>query len=200
MRQRCGYTQNMEERYIVDNLKSIDKGRFLDIGAHDGLTFSSTRKLAELGWTGVYVEPDPFVLPVLELNTRDFEGMRILPVAIGTEAGKLPFYSSKGDMVGSLSVAHREKWKSAVNFEEIQVDVITLDQLAAQVGTSFDFINLDVEGINWDIFCQFDWTIWTPKVVCIEYDNKKQEIQQKLEQHGYRLSYCSAENLVMVKQ
>lgn len=55
-----GFTQNMEELHIVQNLPA--NGRFLDIGAHDGVTFSSTRALLLNGWSGVYVEPDPVVL------------------------------------------------------------------------------------------------------------------------------------------
>lgn len=201
MRQRYGYTQNMEEWYITQNLGSIPNGKFLDIGAHDGKSFSSTRALVEKGWSGVYVEPDPYVLPSLMANTEEFKDKTIIePVAIGLQKGHLPFFSSKGDMVGSLSEAHKIKWSSAVKFEEIQVDVITLQDLAERHGTNFDFINLDVEGINWELFCQFDWNVWTPKVVCIEYDDKLKEMTQILENHGYCISYISPENIVAVRK
>jgi FkbM family methyltransferase len=201
MRQRYGHTQNLEELYITQNLGSVPRGRFLDIGAHDGLSFSSTRALVEKGWSGVYVEPDPYVLPALVSNTEDFKDRTTIePVAIGLERGHLPFYSSKGDMVGSLSQAHKIKWSSAVSFEEIQVDVITLDDLAQKHGTNFDFINLDVEGINWELFTQFDWNVWTPKVVCIEYDDKLREIGHILENNGFTISYVSPENIVAVKR
>ena len=197
MRQRYGYTQNMEELYITQNLGSLPTGKFLDIGAHDGKSFSSSRALVEKGWSGVYVEPDPYVLPSLQQNTEEFKDRTTIePVAIGLQKGHLPFYSSKGDMVGSLSQAHKIKWSSAVSFEEIQVDVITLSDLAEKHGTNFDFINLDVEGINWELFCQFDWNVWRPRVVCIEYDDKLKEMSQILENNGFQISYVSPENIV----
>ena len=109
---RYGYTQNEEEKYIIGSLSSIVKGRFLDIGAHDGITFSSTRRLWELGWTGVYVEPCPDVLPSLIKNAG--EHCKILPVAIGETCGIMDFYSSGGDMVGTLSPKHVSLWESIV--------------------------------------------------------------------------------------
>jgi hypothetical protein len=60
-------------------------------------------------------------------------------------------------------------------------------------------VNLDVEGLNWSIFQQFDWTVWRPKVVCIEYDNHYQEICEVLRKHGYTVVYASPENIVAKK-
>lgn len=199
-RVRYGYTQNEEEKYIVDSVSGITNGRFLDIGAHNGKSFSSTRALFEKGWGGVYVEPAPDVLPSLRKNTEEgSDRVTIIPCAVGTQSGVLPFYSSGSDMVGSLSADHAKKWSSAVSFTEIQVPVITLEELESQVGNNFDFINLDVEGINWDIFCQFDWTRWRPKCVCIEYDDKQKEIINVLKSHGYSTVYISPENIVANK-
>lgn len=199
-RVRYGYTQNEEEKYILESVKNIPNGRFLDIGAHDGKTFSSTRALAERGWGGVYVEPAPDVLPSLRENTAEFgDRTTIVPCAIGLKSGLLPFYSSGGDMVGSLSAEHAKKWSSCVTFSEIQVPVITLAELEHRHGTDFDFVGIDVEGINWDLFCQFDWTRWRPRCVCIEYDEKGSEIKQILQFHGYSVVYVSAENIVAVR-
>ena len=193
---RSGYTQNHEETYIVGNLGQ--SGRFLDIGAFDGLTFSSTRALAEKGWSGGYVEPDPFIIPLLKHNTATTKA-EIMECAIGTTSGTLPFYATNGDMVGTLSKSHVEKWKKDVDFHEISVPVITLPELAQKVGMDFDFINLDVEGLNWEIFRQFDWKVWRASVVCIEYDEKRDEMIAVLKHHGFRIVYVSSENIVAVR-
>jgi FkbM family methyltransferase len=194
---RYGHTQNGEERYIVGNLGQ--SGRFLDIGAFDGKTFSSTYALAEKGWTGVYVEPDPHIIPLLRENTREFRS-EIVECAIGPTAGILPFYATNGDMVGTLSKDHVKKWQNHVDFHEILVPVMTLPELAQKIGMEFDFINLDVEGLNWQIFRQFDWKVWKASVVCIEYDDMRDEIKAILEHNGFRVAYMSAENIVAVRQ
>lgn len=179
----------------------MSTGTFLDIGAHDGKTFSATRALAERGWSGVYVEPDPGVLPALYSNTAQFGSrMQVLPVAIGTTDGKLPFYSSKGDMVGSLAKCHIDKWSEIRDFELVDVNVVTLKTLASSRGTKFDFINLDVEGLNWDVFTQFDWNVWKPKCVCVEYDDKLYEMTRIMQQNNYEITYTSPENFVAVRR
>jgi FkbM family methyltransferase len=199
---RAGYTQNNEEFHILEAFKNKPAGRFLDIGAHDGKSFSSTRALAERGWRGTYVEPDPGVLPKLYENTRAFgDRVEVLPVAIGTTEGLLTFYSSQGDLVGTLSESHVERWtQKNASFTPVKVNVVKLSTLAASRGTNYDFVNLDVEGINWEVFQQFDWTVWKPRCVCIEYDDKIQEIADILRNNGYLIKYVSAENIVAVRR
>jgi FkbM family methyltransferase len=200
-RVRYGYTQNEEEKYIVETLSNIKKGRFLDIGAHDGITFSSTRKLWELGWTGVYVEPSPDVLPNLYKNI-DSTTCTVLPVAISNSCGSMEFYSAGDDMVGALStsVEHINRWTNlGVSFKKTTVESITIQELATRVGSNFDFINIDVEGCNVDILNQFDWSIWNPRCICIEYDSQIPYITNLMEKHGYKVIYTSPENLVLIK-
>jgi len=191
------YTQNDEETYIIQSLSSISNGRFLDIGAHDGITFSSTRQLYDNGWSGVYVEPSPDVLPALYKNAGS--NCRILPVAIGNSNSSMDFYSSGTDMVGSLSTDHVKLWDPYVKFNKTTVDVITVDELEKQVGNQFDFIGIDVEGINLDVFNQFDWNKWNPKCVCVEYECYKDYMTSVMINAGYKLIYTSGENLVFAK-
>lgn len=194
---RYGYTQNEEELYIIRSLSSISKGRFLDIGAHDGITFSSTRRLWELGWTGVYVEPSPDVLPALIKNAG--EHCKVFPVAIAENCGIMDFYSAGGDMLGTLSQKHVSLWEPVVNFRRVKVEVIDIQELSERAGTSFDFINIDVEGLNLEVFNQFDWKVWNPKCICVEYESHGQHITNVLTMLGYKLVYKSGENLVFSK-
>ena len=52
------YSQGGEEKVIVEYFDGY-RGTFLDIGAFDGKTFSNTKRLSDLGWRGVLVEPAP---------------------------------------------------------------------------------------------------------------------------------------------
>lgn len=173
--------------------------RFLDIGAYDGETFSSTKALAEKGWTGVYIEPNPSVLPKLQSVAEKFHS-QVLPVAIGNQSGVLPFYANP-DMVSSLDKTHIEVWErnNGMTFDTIDVNVLTVQDLADTIGTEFDFLNLDVEGLNWDIFQQFDWSKWKFTTVCIEYDQKFNQIRSALEKAGFCIVYVSPENIVATR-
>lgn len=191
-----GHTQNSEEKYITQYARG---SRFLDIGAYDGETFSSTRALVDRGWSGFYIEPSPNVLPRLT-EVATLSNSDILPVAVGTACGRMPFYAT-GDMIGSLDQSHVDKWKLNANvvFDQIEVEVIDVNTLADRIGYNYDMLNLDVEGINWEIFQQFDWSKWKFNVVCIEYDNKFSAIRSGLESAGFRLVYVSPENIVAAR-
>lgn len=52
------YSQQDEEKYILEALEGIT-GTFLDIGAWHPTDKSNTRRLIELGWSGVLIEPSP---------------------------------------------------------------------------------------------------------------------------------------------
>jgi FkbM family methyltransferase len=195
-RTRYGYTQNLEEKYILQHARGT---RFLDIGAYDGETMSSTRALVDKGWSGVYVEPNPTILEKLE-SVASISNSDVLPVAVGVSCGTMPFYVT-GDLVSSLDKNHVEKWEKScgVVFDTIHVEVVDINALADRIGYHYDVLNLDVEGINWDIFQQFDWSKWKFNVVCIEYDNKLSEMKTVLESAGFRLVYISPENIVAVR-
>lgn len=55
------YSQLDEERVIVDWFRDKPVGKYLDIGAWDGIEMSNTRRLAELGWAGVPYGPYDFL-------------------------------------------------------------------------------------------------------------------------------------------
>lgn len=55
------YSQAGQDKYLIENIyKNKEKGFFIDIGAHDGITYSNTYYLEkELGWSGICIEPNP---------------------------------------------------------------------------------------------------------------------------------------------
>lgn len=171
----------------------------MDIGAYDGETFSSTKALVEKGWSGVYVEPNTLVLPKLREFAKQ-SGSEVLPVAIGSICDTLPFYMN-ADMVSSLDKKHADMWakNNAMTFEPIMVEVLDVETLGSRIGYDFDVLNLDVEGLNWEIFTQFDWNKWKFNVVCIEYDRKFIEIKHQLEDAGFQIVYASPENIVATR-
>lgn len=186
----------MEEKYILEHARG---SRFLDIGAYDGETFSSTRALVNKGWSGVYVEPNPNLTQKLR-EVASLTNSEVLPIAVGTACGNMTFYNSD-DMVSSLNKDHVDLWSrnNGVVFEPITVEVVDIQTLANRIGYNYDFLNLDVEGLNWETFQQFDFSKWKFNTVCIEYENKLNEIRVHLERYGFNLVYISTENIVAVR-
>ena len=194
------YSQSDEE--IHTNGLLPDKGRFLDIGAFDALTFSNTRKLHERGWTGVLLEPSPLAFAGAQRNTEGMEGITLIQKAIAEHSGEVEFYESGGDAISTTYVPHKEKWEEGYpncKFTKITVKTISFNALFDEVGADFDMVNIDTESTNWEVLSTFPFARCLPKVMCIEFDDKKGQMEAMLAKHGYKTVYTSGENIVVYR-
>lgn len=222
------YSQNGEQLQVLKYFGDF-RGTVLDIGANDGVTFSMSRALIELGWRACLVEPAsiPFqkltalYFPTLTLPSygNDFgnawhfnnteNGVRIVRAAITLQDGPLDFYSSgthlkKGD-TDLLSTTHPEeiaRWKkSGEVFTKTVVRGITFDTLMRETGVRhFDFISIDAEGADLDILRQIDLTAVGCRMLCVEVNARGDaEFTAYAKRHGMRLHHSNHENRIYVK-
>lgn len=191
------FSQRDEDTVIRKHFENVFDGNFLDIGAGDGFTFSNTKILYDNGWSGVYIEPSPSLFPVLkELSNPD--RVKLIKKALSDKSGQIGMYHAPKDFVSTTVESHRKKWQSAVNFEHISVDTITWAEIEAM--GKFDFINLDIEGNSVDMLLKMPESMLNRvKMLCVEYDDKKDLVKHYLNRYKLRPVYESAENLIFVK-
>ena len=191
------YSQNEEEKFINEHL--LDNGNFLDVGAWDGKTYSNTLKLYERGWSGVLVEPSPSSFKALQKTYNGLPRVKLVNAAVGETCGEIDFYDAAGDAIGSTSVSHKEKWENGkykCKFNKIKVDSINFSELFKNYGTDYQMVNIDTENTNWEVLQLFPFSVCKPLVICVEYDNMKNEMETYLSQFGYKTLYTSGENIV----
>lgn len=197
------YSQKDEEKYILAYFKNYT-GRFLDVGAYDGVTYSNTRALFKLGWKGVCVEPAPTIVPKLEKLYQHEERVLVFPIAIresGEVGYKEIFYESPDDAYSSFDKNHVVFWMGkGITFKELEVEAYTYDILFDQVGTDFDFINIDVEGLSLRALLTLPFKrLSNLRCVCVEHDNKLTECMQHFLIHGFGKFVCAGDNLIAMK-
>lgn len=195
------YSQNKEEEYITKYFK--DKvGKFIDIGAFHVSQLSNTRRLVELGWSGVLVEADPKNFEPIAEFYKDNENITVLNFAVGTSNEPLTFYSSNGDAVSTSDISHKDKWEKGggINYTEITVPQVNIVDFLNEYGKDCDFISIDTEATNMQIFRNIpDWFLEQISMICIEHDNYTEEIEQKLKPFGFKTNYINAENIILSK-
>lgn len=191
------YSQNNEEKEITEYFGKLGiTGRFLDIGAFDGKTFSNTYRLALLGWSGVCIEPSPSVFPTLEKLYKDNENVATLKVALGDVDGMIKFYDSNGDAVSSTVKGNCEKYK--VTPTEIEVMMVTPETLFDEIGYEYDFINIDTEQTNLQILVSLPFENLTKLgMICVEHDGNPEIIKSFLEPYGFIEWHRNAENIIL---
>jgi FkbM family methyltransferase len=135
------FSQRGEDVFLEPILP--ESGRYLDIGAYDGKTFSNTRRLAEKGWEGVCVEPAAYAFAAM---CADPPPTAILVNAlIGKRTGLVNFHYSK-DLVSTTEEHHARKWSSVAAFVPIYTVSIALHEFLAEFPGPYDLISVDTEG------------------------------------------------------
>ena len=192
------YSQNNEQYYILEHFKGKTDGRFLDCGAYSGKILSNTFALAEIGWSGVEIEPSPAAFIGLMENLKPYPSVKLVNAAMSYNgAGLIEFADSMGDAVSTTSKAHEAVWGKALEYQHIYVNTINIREILRVFGEHFDFISLDVEGTNLEILKTFPIEIMNPSLICVEHENKFEEITQYCK--GYSEIHRNGENIILKK-
>ena len=194
------YSQNLEEEIILDYFKDY-RGNFIDIGSNDGMTLSNTYALIQKGWGGVYIEADPEAFKRLKFNIPERKGLYFYPYALADHNGETTMYQSSsllktGDvgLVSTLVKEETDRFKSVVQYNEITVKCFKWKTYVNRFRIKkFDFISLDIEGMDLTVLKDIDLT--ETKLVCVEWNGKDKEKYDAL-MSGFRLIHTNGENLI----
>jgi FkbM family methyltransferase len=192
------FSQNDEEAVILDLLRGTKKGRFLDIGAYDGETFSNTRQLFLNGWSGTLVEPSHVPFGKLVKLYQDHPGMVLINSAASFLDGVTDFWPS-ADAVATTSSDHYNKWKSRAEFDrKVLVGQFDVRKLFRNDG--YDFISIDTErtsGIVLSALAEIGFC--GASVICLEHDSKFEDIKRISEKHKLHEIHRTCENVILAK-
>lgn len=200
------YSQNDEQNVILKYFGS-HKGAFLDIGANDGVTLSNTYALFKLGWHGVCVEASPAAFGRLLTTYAGVNPQNILCLnyAIGGYDGEILLHESgellgKGDvaLVSSTKTEETKRWTSLnMPFKDVLVPMWSFKTLLKKLKRTFDFISLDIEGMELEVLPQIDLKLLGTKLICVEFNGKEKEKYDRIIiRQGFKLIHKNAENLI----
>lgn len=196
------HSQHREDDFIEKFFRG-HTGVLLDIGANDGITISNSRRLMEVNWQGVFVEPSPKAFEKLKqlyehsfnYAIKDYDG-----VCDFWESGAMKVWNRRPND-GLLSTTREEiqkTWKRRMKREKMQVQCKTFFSfLRESPFKQFDFITIDAEGDDFEILRQIPlWEIGC-RLLCIEFFNevKLLRFQEYLLEVNYHLVHqtkCNA--------
>ncbi len=192
------------------------QGSFVEVGAYDGEKYSNTSCLADLGWSGHYLEPVPeHYEKCVERHKRN-PRTTVSQVAVGPERGVASIH-----VAGPLSTMdpdtneafQRFEWsRNKVTGRLVEVPQIPLHDYLCEAGVpqGFDLLAVDVEGYEWEILEPFDIGRWQPKMVIVELHDhhpdyhhlhvKGREIVRYFEAADYRIIYKDFRNTIYVRR
>lgn len=196
------YSQNDEEAVIVNHFAGR-RGRFLDIGAHDGTYYSNTRALRELDWSGVLVEPDPRSLVKLLASEMDWTRTAVVSAAVCPRSTPLRrlWLDSAPDMEWASGITSFVP-KAIRKARDSVLMVSTVTPLDLLDLGPYDFVNIDAEGTDFEILKAFG--IALPfELLCIEpyFDQGRIDMKKYLEREcGFQIIHETKDNLIAARK
>ncbi|MBI4935593.1 MAG: FkbM family methyltransferase [Actinobacteria bacterium] len=178
------YAQNAEDVVLGRVFGPLADGFYIDVGANHPVTDSVTKHFYDLGWHGINVEPVRVLHEMLsEQRPRDIN----LCVGVSDAPGTLEFAEVRSNhglstFHETLDARHSDSGHDVV---KRAVPITTLADICREhVTREIDFLKVDVEGYEAQVFRGHDWEHFRPKVIVAE-DNFATDWSGLVESHGY---------------
>jgi FkbM family methyltransferase len=185
--------EDMVLRRIFDKKKV---GFYVDIGAHHPKHMSNTYYFYKRGWSGINIDAMPGSMTLFnKMRPRDMN----LEIGVAQERDTLDFYLFNNSALNGFSRRISEERNDAKNSYKIkgtiQIDVVPLKEIFDQhlLTNNIDFMNVDVEGLDYEVLASNDWSRYRPKYVLAEildgliFDYEKSDIVKYMNNQGYEL-------------
>jgi len=193
------YSQDGQDEYVEANFFHGKKnGVFVDIGAHDGISFSNTYHFeTDNGWTGLCIEPIPEVFAALQKNRKAI----CVQGCIAPQNGTAKFLRLTGytEMLSGLADKYDPKHKSRIEnelrihggtAEEIEVQCFRLNDLLRQHGLfHVDYLSIDTEGNELDILRSIDFDMFRIDIIDVENNYHDPSFHAFMLSKGYILMH-----------
>lgn len=165
------YSQWGEQKYILEYFAGKTNGKFLEIGAWDGVEGSNVRALADIGWSGVCIEASPFIFQDLIHNYSHTDKVTCVNAALMECAGLAKFrdtLESSRRAYGQMSSCFDNKNLTDLVVRNYFVGAIDEYDIAKTFGEDWDFVSLDIEGMDLNVLKSIGRLLKKTQLICIE--------------------------------
>lgn len=159
-----------EDLIILDNLKNINHGFYVDAGGYHPLHLNNTYLLYKRGWKGINIDVSEYSIDLFNyLRPRDHN----VNAAVTNFNGNIKFYYQK--KISQLTSVKKEvatkRMQGKINEKEIKaLKLDTILENSKFKNKRIDFLNIDIEGGDFDALTSLNFNIYTPRLICIEID------------------------------
>jgi len=160
------YAQNFEDVILWRALKHVNRGFYIDIGAHDPVVDSVSLAFYEKGWRGVHVEPTAAYAEKLRQARPD---ETVIQAAIGMKSGTIPFWEfDNGLSTGDPTIAamHKRDNRKSVRIDVPCMPMSTL--LSNHSDRDIHWLKIDVEGMERAVIQSWPPAKTRPWIVVVE--------------------------------
>ena len=178
------YSQCGEDIFISEFYKNkIVKGTYLDIGAFNPIKFNNTYLLYKNGWEGTNIDLNQTSIDLFNILRPNDKN---ICAAVSDKIEKVEVYIE--NLFSPLNTISEERFKllnkNKSKKHTYYVETKTINNL---IKDKFDFLNIDIEGLDIKVLKSINLKFYNPRLICIEILNPKNEVELSdyLMEHGY---------------
>ncbi len=194
------YSQYGQDEIVDSILKEKTNGVYVDIGAHDGVSFSNSYFFEEeRDWTGVCFEPNPEVFKQLSASRMSSKDCHLVNAGVGIIDGTMSFCKCTGStemlsgFIDLYDVRHLQRIDNEIALnggsrELIDVKVVRLNEYLSGIGINhIDYLSIDTEGGEQEILESIDFSKISVSVVSVENNYGSPNMRTYMESNGFRM-------------
>lgn len=205
------YSQDRQDSYLENNVfKGYTNGFYVDVGAHDGITFSNSYFFdKERNWKGICIEPLPDVYNKLCKNRINSINLNL---AVDKKSDIVNFVSNNGytEMLSGIQEYLDHRHVNRINTENVLtgaktniIQVITKplkDIFLENKINHVNYLSIDVEGAEKQVIESIDFNQVFIDVIGFEnnYSDVSQPIVDYLKNKGYLLLSYKGTDIMMI--
>ncbi len=187
-----------EDLIIEEYFKDQKNGLYVDAGCYHPLHLSNTFLLYKKGWRGINVDLSEYSIDLFNYIRPEDKNINS---AVTYNDGQATFYYQK--KISQLTTLKKEISLKRMqgHIKEKVIDAFSLNTILKKTGFSnkkIDFLNIDIEGADFEALSSLDFNIHRPKLICIEIDEKnviQSKIYKFLANLNYKKKWSSVSNL-----
>ena len=197
-----------EEKSLNKLLKNRNKGTYLDVGCFHPTKFNNTNMLYRSGWSGINIDLNPLTIDLFNfIRPRDIN----VCAALSNKKKKTKlFYHHDLSSQNTLNKNHVKWMEGNFRLKDLTTKIIKTQKLKDILNKfsikKIDFINIDIEGNEYEVISSINLNKYKTKVICIEMleynkiqKNNKIKIIKYLKRKGFKKVNKIRENYIFKK-
>tara|TARA_B100001057_G_scaffold221732_1_gene222153 strand:+ start:1785 stop:2486 length:702 start_codon:yes stop_codon:yes gene_type:complete len=171
------YGEFGEDIFVNRILKNIQKGRYVDVGCYHPYKGSLTLKLYEKNWTGINIDLSKTSIDLFNIaRKKDIN----LNMAVSNFNGEI-FYYENSPINQQNSLIQKNE-----NQKKVKIECFTLNSILKEKNIeSFDYLNVDVEGSEFEVIKGINLNKFKPSLISIE--NNELTLKDYMQSDIYKL-------------
>ena len=172
------YAMEGEDLEIVKILKNINNGFYVDAGGYHPIDRNNTYLLYKRNWRGINIDLSKFSIDLFNF-TRPLDIN--INTAVTNNDGYETFYYQK--QLSQLTTIKKnianQRMQGSIKEKKIKSEKLTtIINNTKYKNRKIDFLNIDLEGADFDALQSLNFEIYRPKLICVEIYDENIEMSE----------------------